>query len=59
MTMTADRPQSSFALNPQDELNDLLQALQSHQSQPLLPHQSQLLGQAHLLHQPSPSLYLH
>jgi len=35
MTMTADRPQSSFALNPQDELNDLRM---SEKALPLLNH---------------------
>ena len=35
MTMTADRPQSSFALNPQDELNDLRM---SEKAVPLLNH---------------------
>jgi acyl-CoA dehydrogenase len=35
MTMTADRPESSFALNPQDELNDLRM---SEKALPLLNH---------------------
>jgi len=35
MTMTAERPQSSFALNPQDELNDLRM---SEKALPLLNH---------------------
>ena len=35
MTMTADRPESSFALNPQDEINDLRM---SAKAVPLLNH---------------------
>jgi acyl-CoA dehydrogenase len=40
MTMTADRPQSSFALSPQDELNDLRM---SEKALPLLNHVKQFI----------------